>query len=222
MKNIVENIKEHKELLTKINLLSNEIERDIDILSDDNLLKMNYEDLKLVNDFLKHKGCKLKLKLRLEYILENKKLETFPHLNQACYFPELNELDLNKEKIIELDRGLKNGVDIQKFINKSSLSKDIMDFLINNQIITKKYTLSCNCNNDHRCEKISINQKQFEALKEYWKNEDTKNCFVEYDICTEIDCENEGFISIDSLEEFYKHLWDERYILVKKPKVIMD
>lgn len=172
-------------------------------------------------------------------IVEEKKIEKYPLLSKAYYYPILNELDITDEEKRNIDEYLYNYYKTNnpketfyKILDNclkenGNKTYDIFNFLLNNKIIEKVYIFSCNCFSP--CYEKRITEKQKEKFYKY-------HCF-DYDNATEeeinkheedymdgyiyIDCDNDDSIEIDSIESFEKNA-RVLYQVIAKPDTSLD
>lgn len=212
-----------------------EINDNIDL---DFLKTLSYEELNEFYDLYCKYGS-FKLVDGIYDILEEKKVEKYPLLSKAYYYPILNELDITDEEKRNIDEYLYNYYKINKpketfhimldncLKENENKIHDIFNFLLNNKIIEKVYIFSCNCFSP--CYEKIITEKQKEKFYNY-------HCF-DYDNATEeeinkheddyidgyiyIDCDNDYCIEIDSIESFEKNA-KVLYQVILEPDTSLD
>lgn len=164
----------------------------------------------------------------LKNIVENKKLEEYPQINDVHYYPVINNIDfLDKKAKIKLDELIKDAYNNRNAReNIKYLDSKIIDFLVDNSIVEKLYIFHCDCGSWECNDKI-ITQETFNKLKYYWEKALTDETTHEEDEemhygCFETGCWNDGSIEICSLEDFNEHLRRIEYKVKVEPDMTLD
>lgn len=247
---IIKMDKEHDIKQAELDKMFKEIIEKGKKLSIDDFKDIQYKELKdifkdiyvYMNDDLRNKVTEL---------LNEKKVELYPILKTACYFPELNNIDfLSKEEIVKLDKELKNfrirvnstrlrvnelySV-LKEKENTEDLMEKILQFLLDNKIIEREYVLHCNCEeedyNDFGCSKAYITETNLKKHKRAWelsKKDKTDEESIEFEKYMEdgfgyimISCDRDC-IEIYSQESFDKCQKYIQYMFIKSPDLTID
>ena len=220
--NIYRNIQLYKDELVRLANKSKEIEKLLSNLNSNRLEKMSYSEIR---DFYKKVEAFVdkETEIRIMNIKNRKKGEEYPDWLGVHYFPEIKEMTwLTAEEQREIDQTLAHCPNnkIGKF------STEIIQFLIDKNIISKRYTLACDCD-CWDCEERVLTEDYVTALKAYWEKEkagitttteENENC--NYGV-VEIYC-NYEIIEITCLEEFERYLTTVSYKKEKSPDTTLD
>ena len=241
IKEINNNYKNKKEELDKLIL---EIRKQNSLIDIDEYSKLIYEDMKELYKDIKYNINNSEIKEKLEKILNNKRLEEYPQLLDAHYYPELLKLEyLTKEQILRLDNNLKffsNWSNIKtsqlfkgnEFFNTDDevLNKSIK-FLLNNNIIERVYVFKCKCGDDECFDKYisqeykdkfyNIHESDWNKLNDIEKEEINKLIEEGY-AWFEVGCWNGGDYEVETIEDFENNLNRIYYRVVKKPDLSLE
>lgn len=181
--------------------------------------KLSYEDAKKIMEISPFKySDKNSMHSKLKEITEKKKYEKYPELDQAIYYPELNNIEfLNKEEIKLLDKKLRFRR-LNEYIYPSSLrremnittikSNQILEFLYDNKIVSKHYSLLCpECGMSMEI----ISEEDFKIYQEPYDDEKYDDYYHEM-YC--IFCEEFTSLNREALANLNK---DVIYVLCKEP-----
>ena len=173
------------------------------------------------------------------YTLIRKKFEKYPILEKAHYYPILNKLNLTNEEKRNIDEvlyyfkgyfymsNLKQS--ISSFLKEENKNKidEIIDFLINNKIIEKRYVFECGCFSP--CSRIMLKEEDKNRFYEYhdfdYRNatdeeiEEHENNYQDGYIY--VDCYNDNEIEIETIEDFEQEA-EIVYEIIAKPDRSLD
>ena len=210
---------------------------DIDL---DEVIKLPYKEIKDLNLLLNTKVClNTNFRLQLKELEESKKLEEYPELLDAHYFPELRQLEfLKQDERKLLDYNLKRYYKYYKIrsfyiFEDLNLNKEIrikiINFLLENKIIERLYMFECGCYSDE-CSPKLVTQEERDRFYN-WHNFDYDNATDDEvgvhednykDGYIYIECCNDEEKEITTIEEFKKELKCIVYRIIKKPDYSLD
>lgn len=227
-------LKQRMDLNTKV--IQNILEKiDINELDHETL---NYDQLKGIYNNIRHNIPKDR-KDEFDDLLRCKKIEAYPVLLKATYFPEINELNIPDPEKVRIDNAARANVRYYMTLNNITqlqykLSIEDLKMLESVGVVQKRYAIRCPC-----CGyKISqITQIQYNAYKRYFELEEKySSCGLTDDEEKEIDrlCER-GFydlssfcdacdadIDVSSLKDFNNLDFEIMYKVVKNPDLTYE
>lgn len=164
-------------------------------------------------------------------LLRCKKIESYPELKKATYFPEINQLNIPDSEKVRIDEAAR--VNCRYYITANNLSRleyklsiEDLEMLEAVGVTEKKYGARCKCCGDQIA---WITQYEFNHYKKYFellaRNNLTEEEEKEADeLCSDgfyelyaycDDCESE--ICINDLKEFNELHFDIVYKVIKQP-----
>ena len=176
------------------------------------------------------------LKGEFNSLLHCKKIEAYPELLKATYFPEINQLNIPDSEKVRIDEAARVNCRYHMTANNISrleykLSIEDLEMLESVGVAEKKYGVRCKCCGDQIA---WITQYEFNHYKRYFEllarnsltEEEEKEAdefcsdgFYElYAYCD--DCESE--ICINNLEEFNALHFDIVYKIIKQPDLTYE
>ena len=171
-----------------------------------------------------------------ESLLRRKKIEKFPELLKATYFPEINQLNIPDSEKVRIDEAAR--VNCRYYMTANNLSRleyklsiEDLEMLETVGVTEKKYGVRCKCCGDQIA---WITQYEFNHYKRYFellaRNKLTEEEEEEADeLCSDgfyelyaycDDCESE--ICINNLEEFNELHFDIVYKVIKQPDLTYE
>lgn len=195
----------------------------------------NYRALKLIMDDIRSMIPE-DLKSEINSLLHCKKIEAYPELLKATYFPEINQLDIPDSEKVRIDEAAR--VNCRYYMTANNLSRleyklsiEDLEMLESVGVAEKKYGVRCKCCGDQIA---WITQYEFNHYKRYFellaRNSLTEEEEKEADeLCSDgfyelyaycDDCESE--ISINNLEEFNELHFDIVYKVIKQPDLTYE
>ncbi len=107
---------------------------------------MNYEELKKFYNFTYYLFSNEALKDKCKHIMEQKKIEKYPALKQATYYPIINTLDIPDEEKVKLDniayKCYRYTIRQERFSN-FELTSDIIDIFVKLGIAKEEILFHC-------------------------------------------------------------------------------
>ena len=195
----------------------------------------NYRALKLIMDDIRPM-IPGDLKSEINSLLHCKKIEAYPELLKATYFPEINQLNIPDSEKARIDEAARINCRYYMTANNISrleykLSIEDLEMLESVGVAEKKYGIRCRCCGDQIA---WITQYEFNHYKRYFellaRNKLTEEEEEEADeLCSDgfyelyaycDDCESE--ISINNLEEFNELHFDIVYKVIKQPDLTYE
>lgn len=221
--------KNYDEEVNKLNVLNENVRKVNDNLDLEEVKsKLNYAESKELYKLILSRNSNKERCEELKKIVNNKKVEEYPQINDVHYYPIINDIDfLNKEKRIKLDTIIKEAYSNRnKREELNNLDIRIIDFLVDNSILEKLYIFHCDCGS-FECDDKIITQERFNKLKDYWEKEKEDLTTHEEDRemnygCFETGCWNDGTVEVCSLEDFNEHLRRTEYKIKIKPDITLD
>lgn len=195
----------------------------------------NYRALKLIIDDIRSMIPE-DLKSEINSLLHCKKIEAYPELLKATYFPEINQLDIPDSEKVRIDEAAR--VNCRYYMTANNLSRleykisiEDLEMLESVGVAGKKYGVRCKCCGDQIA---WITQYEFNHYKRYFellaRNKLTEEEEKEADeLCSDgfyelyaycDDCESE--ICINNLEEFNELHFDIVYKVIKQPDLTYE
>lgn len=211
----------------------------------------NFEELKETIENL-YLFLPKEVKDEVTYLLEEKKIEKYPFLKKACYFPELNNIDfLSEEEILKLDKILKFPntdkitkvrLNVSKIFeildereNELKILEDIIRFLLDAEIIEKEYIIDCGMQSICNYDVVYIAESELSKYKRIWKlrknteagicSEKEKKELEAYNEQNDADLIIQGYeerFIIKNQDEFDKCCIGHNYVFIKKPDYSID
>ena len=194
-----------------------------------------YRALKLIMDDIRSMIPE-DLKSEINSLLQCKKIEAYPELLKATYFPEINQLNIPDSEKVRIDEAARINCRYYMTANNISrleykLSIEDLEMLESIGVIEKKYGIQCRCCGDQIA---WITQYEFNHYKRYFellaRNKLTEEEAEEADeLCSDgfyelyaycDDCESE--ICINNLEEFNELHFDIVYKVIKQPDLTYE
>lgn len=194
-----------------------------------------YRALKLIMDDIRSMIPE-DLKSEINSLLQCKKIEAYPELLKATYFPEINQLNIPDSEKVRIDEAARINCRYYMTVNNISrleykLSIEDLEMLESIGVIEKKYGIQCRCCGDQIA---WITQYEFNHYKRYFellaRNKLTEEEVEEADeLCSDgfyelyaycDDCESE--ICINNLEEFNELHFDIIYKVIKQPDLTYE
>lgn len=196
---------------------------------------LNYDQL---NNIYKKIQYRIPEERRPEFesLLRKRKIEKFPELLKATYFPEINQLNIPDSEKVRIDEAARVNCRYHMTANNISrleykLSIEDLEMLESVGVAEKKYGVWCKCCG---CQIAWITQYEFNHYKRYFellaRNNLTEEEEKEADeLCSDgfyelyaycDDCESE--ICINNLEEFNKLHFDTVYKVIKQPDLTYE
>lgn len=174
-----------------------------------------------------------------ESLLRRKKIEKFPELLKATYFPEINQLNIPDSEKVRIDEAARVNCRYHMTANnlsrlKYKLSIEDLEMLETVGVVEKLYAICCPCCG---CEVTSITQSDFDNYIRYFgliekeisdglsddEEVEADELFEQgFDaVCTYCDdCEEN--IEADSLKEFNNLSFNIMYKVVKQPDLTYE
>lgn len=196
-------IKENMEKQLKI--MRSSIEELNSEINFEDIKELGYDNAKEVFEEIKYNLDYKTLRLKFEEILKELKENKYPQMKQAHFFPILNNIDfLTKKQIKALDEYLyyhpRVRISDQYYIRMwhdcgiENQAKKIIDFMYKNDMLNKRYIITCGYCDDGDSEEIS--KEKYENMKKYFqiqtkfKNKEDvspedENWFEDFDIYEE-------------------------------------
>lgn len=197
--------------------------------------KKTYET---IHQNLEHEQC-----LQLEEVLEEIKINDYPALSIAHYYPVINEidyLDANQKK--QLDEVLRCFSNKNYLITTSSiwfelnfneeLTEKILNFLYKKGILQKNYAFYCSCGSED-CDPLIITREQYDKFIAYHsvtrsqfdnmtdeEKKDHNNRWEEGYF--EVPCWNDGNKEICSIEDLQKNAKEYFYKIIAAPDLTYE
>lgn len=187
-----------------------------------------YDEIKAVWDSVKYS---IDLLPSFDEIIERKKLEQYPELRKAVYYPEINDLPISDAEKMRLDRATKRNYrshitkyNIGKF--RDPLSIEDLEMLKSIGIVEKKYAFMCpECG----CSAASLSEDDLKKFLRVWELQQRKRSKEESDElenlyqrgyfeinlgCYECDDCEQTISSREELEEYGKN--SHRYTTLRR------
>ena len=221
----------YQKLLDLVNA-KNEVERQLKKLEEEirkigitikpeTLEDYTYDEIKIIWDSVKYDVESLP---EFDKIIERKKLEKYPEMEKAVYYPEINALPISDTEKIRLDRAARRNY--RSFINnynmnkhRDPLSEEDLERLKEIDIVEKKFAFMCpECG----CSAITYSEEDIQKFLRTWELEliskngrkltekemnelDTlyDDGYMDINVSC-LDCD-EGFETISSKEEFEEY-----------------
>lgn len=179
------------------------------------------------------------LKGEFNSLLHCKKIEAYPELLKATYFPEINQLNIPDSEKVRIDEAARVNCRYHMTANNISrleykLSIEDLEMLESVGVVEKRYDICCpSCG----CEIVYITQSDFNNYKRYFELEEKEiSEGLTDDESEEIDelfdkgfhtigsyCDNcEENIEVDSLNEFNNFQFDVMYKVAKQPDLTYE
>lgn len=226
LKEINKRYDEETDKLRLFNEQVREVNDNVDL--DEIKSKLSYKEAKeLYKLILSRSNNKARCE-EIKKIVEDKKIEEYPQIKDVHYYPIIKNIDFlsNKEKI-SLDRFIKDSYRNRRYAEDiEDLDDRIKDFLIDNNIIEKRYIFHCDCGS-FECDDKVVTQERFDKLKDYWIKEEQGLTTHEEDEemrygCFETGCWNDGSVEICSLDDFNDNLRRIDYKVLLEPDMTLD
>ena len=146
---LVDLIDKKNEIEQKLKTLSDQVKEIAVNLTPDTFEEYSYDEIKVIWNTIKYQVSTPYL---FEELIERKKMEKYPEMQKAVYYPEINELSIPDVEKMRLDRAARQNY--RTYINqhnmkklKYPLSENDLEMLKNIGIVEKKYTFLCpECN----------------------------------------------------------------------------
>lgn len=204
----------------------------------DKIKELGYDEAKSIFEEIKYNLDYKVLRPKFEEVLKDLKEDKYPEMKKAHYFPILNEIDfLTKKQIKNLDNYLYTYPRVRimnqyyiRMWNECGIHSNIdkiIDFMYKNNMLDKKYILTC-----YRCsegDSEEISKEKYDNMKKYFNIEsklksnisiskEDEEWFEDFDIYidgfTNIGCECGG-VEIEEWCDIEDNLYYEYRLKVK-------
>lgn len=226
-----------KALEEQLNSLRKQINSIATTITPDTLKSLSYDEINAIWDGIKYG---VKSISAFDAVINEKKMEKYPELRKAVYYPEINDLSISEEEKIRLDRAANKNY--RSHINRyninnlpSPLSIEDLEMLRDIGIVEKKFLFLCpNCGDftttvseeilqkymrtwelnriEKECKLTEAELDELDKLYEWGYSEIYVSC---------MDCEEDGYEVIDSQEELNEYMAEQKctpvYYVKKQP-----
>lgn len=206
-------------------------------ITPDTLKNLSYDEIKAIWDDIKYE---VKPKSSFDAIINEKKIEKYPELRKAVYYPEINVLPISEEEKIRLDRAANKNYrsHISRYnINRlpAPLSIEDLEMLKDIGVVEKKFMFLCpECG----CSATTVTEEELKKYKRTWElnriEKERKLPEAELDELDKLyeegyfeiyvscmDCDD-GYEVIESREELDKYMEEQKctpiYCVKKQPE----
>lgn len=190
--------------------------------------KLSYIEAKKLYKLILSRSNDKSMCERMKKIVDDKKIKEYPEIMDVHYYPIIKDIDfLDNDEKIALDKLIKNSYRNRRCAaDIETLNEDTINFLIDNDILEKRYIFHCDCGS-FDCDDKVITQERFDRLKEYWIKAEQGLTTDEEDEgmrygCFETGCWNDGSIEICSLNDFNDNLRRIEYKVKIEPDMTLD